>query len=555
MTQFADPFTAYYSDDLDGTYDCVDRIVLNAYFGIGHNPGGFRHWWQQLYGNDDDLNNDTLRTMAGNFSRSLRGYAKAQGIPLFDCKKGDRKHDIAQNHIPSDPNFTGLFLVIIARAPGLKWNVTRTSNGHPHLEPIKPWPYVNHYHFHFIDPDWGHITIKMSGYPPYPCQIMLNGHEWVDRRLRKQTISKSIEKEGNCFVGGDLTAIDEVSGELIDSSAMPEVKKVIDRWIYTSCLCFGLSMDQQSQTNFRYNYSCYQLEYSRNLIFNNGGILDEVFQGLIDRTRKDLGVEKILTIFGRKRRPYVKNPKSNKTPRVPIKIERIVDESHYDMTVFKVHFGKITLKIYDKSETVLRIEVVVHNVGDLRSGRVIEKLPFMLEKLQNMTNGFLEIIQAAHRAFLSEDDIEQKLRELGILGSIKVAGIDMYQPRIQQVSHSVTRLAVSPCGFEVGDLAEQMAATYPNYDTRKASYDLRKFRAKKLVEKIENSRRYRVSAKGVQQIIGLNTLRTKVIRPLLNGLNQPIHEQAPPNQHAIDLQYTKLRTEMQKTFRMLALIA
>ena len=27
---------------LSGSYDCVDRIVLNAYFGMGHSPGGFR---------------------------------------------------------------------------------------------------------------------------------------------------------------------------------------------------------------------------------------------------------------------------------------------------------------------------------------------------------------------------------------------------------------------------------------------------------------------------------------------------------------------------------
>ena len=29
-------------DLLTGSYDCVDRIVLNAYFRMGHDPGGFR---------------------------------------------------------------------------------------------------------------------------------------------------------------------------------------------------------------------------------------------------------------------------------------------------------------------------------------------------------------------------------------------------------------------------------------------------------------------------------------------------------------------------------
>jgi hypothetical protein len=38
----ADDFTERYGDLINGSYDCVDRVVLNAFFSIGHNPGGFR---------------------------------------------------------------------------------------------------------------------------------------------------------------------------------------------------------------------------------------------------------------------------------------------------------------------------------------------------------------------------------------------------------------------------------------------------------------------------------------------------------------------------------
>ena len=30
-----------------------------------------------------------------------------------------------------------------------------------------------------MDPQWGHLTIKMSGHPPFGAQVMLNGHEYV----------------------------------------------------------------------------------------------------------------------------------------------------------------------------------------------------------------------------------------------------------------------------------------------------------------------------------------------------------------------------------------
>jgi hypothetical protein len=49
----ADDFCERYGDLLTGSYDCVDRVVLNAYFPVGHNPGGFRCWWRRLHGGSD----------------------------------------------------------------------------------------------------------------------------------------------------------------------------------------------------------------------------------------------------------------------------------------------------------------------------------------------------------------------------------------------------------------------------------------------------------------------------------------------------------------------
>jgi hypothetical protein len=42
----SDRFSDQYADLLEGQYDCVDRIVLNAYFPLGQKAGGFRSWWR-----------------------------------------------------------------------------------------------------------------------------------------------------------------------------------------------------------------------------------------------------------------------------------------------------------------------------------------------------------------------------------------------------------------------------------------------------------------------------------------------------------------------------
>jgi len=179
-----DAFCQYYAQFLDDTYDVIDRIVLNGYFGFACSPGGFRCWWQNLHGNDDQLDNAHLMRMAGRFARRVRGWARKHNIPVVDCSSGERKCDVAEELIPKNPNFEGIFAVLVGRAPARVWEVFRTAGSlHLRRKPHDPW--VNHYSFHILDPTWGHVTIKICGQPPFGAQIMLNGHEYVACRARK----------------------------------------------------------------------------------------------------------------------------------------------------------------------------------------------------------------------------------------------------------------------------------------------------------------------------------------------------------------------------------
>ena len=146
-----DTFCQHYAELLDDTYDVVDRLVLNAYFSLGQSCGGFRHWWRQLHGSDQTLDNTHLMRMAGRFARRLRGWGKKNSIPVIYCLAGERKAQIAQEHIPTDPAFRGIFAVLVGRAPAPVWDIQRFGNGGINLRRKKPMPWVNHYSFHIID--------------------------------------------------------------------------------------------------------------------------------------------------------------------------------------------------------------------------------------------------------------------------------------------------------------------------------------------------------------------------------------------------------------------
>src|SRR6266478_4813072 len=86
-----------YAALLSGSYDCADRIVLNAYFRMGHGAGGFRVWWRTLTGSEDTLDNTHLMRMAGRFSRRLHGMRKPRVLRLCIVKPGSASMNWPKN--------------------------------------------------------------------------------------------------------------------------------------------------------------------------------------------------------------------------------------------------------------------------------------------------------------------------------------------------------------------------------------------------------------------------------------------------------------------------
>ena len=96
-------------------------------------------------------------------------------------------------------------------------------------------------------------------------------------------------------------------------------------------MCFALDYDEQKHSRFSYDYSSYQIEYSRNLIFAVGGDMDQVFQAVIDRSRAPLDLKTIKTILGYKHRPKYRR-RAKRSAEWQVAVERPT----YDLTVFKL---------------------------------------------------------------------------------------------------------------------------------------------------------------------------------------------------------------------------
>jgi hypothetical protein len=543
-----DQLSERYADVLTGSYDCVDRVVLNAYFSMGHSPGGFRVWWRRWHDDsDEDLDNAHLMRMAGRFSRRVRGWAAANHVPVIDCKSGERKHLIAEEYLAAHPRARpGVFLILVARASATTWDVQRSSRG-TICNLAKKQAFVNHYSFHIIDPEWGHVTIKMSGHPPFGTQVILNGHEHVAARARKAGIA--FAKEGNCFTQvPDPQDLARVADTLSHDAAIGRLGQVCDRWIYTACLCFGLDLADQERSAFRYSYAIYQVEYSRNLLFRSGAQMDTVFDAIVDRTRSRLTVPVLRTLFGAYRRP--RTNRSDLSPR----LAAVIETPQYGLTIFKVHFGALTLKGYTKGEHVLRFEAVCHNTKALRVGRVLDRFPDIVARLAGMLERFCTTLDCVDVAFIP-DGILDRLPQPSLIGRTRVGGVDLNKPRTRTTLAAVVALAAAPDGFTVAELATRVHAIsgHTDYTIRQAAYDLRKLRGHALITKPGRHRRYHVPPQAARTITALLALREHVIAPILAGVRVPRRGRKPAHWTAVDRDYEALRIGMHNLFNDLAL--
>lgn len=547
-----DEFTARYQDFLVGYYDCVDRIVLNGYFTMAHNPGGFRCWWQNLYGSVDQLDETHLIRMAGRFSRRLHAFSESHGIPMIYAEPGQRKHDIAEEYLDKNPQSKGVFMVFVSKAPAQIWKVKRGENGFIKLYRRKSPSYVNHYHFHINDPDWGHVIIRICGHPPFQSMVILNGHEYAACQLKKA--DRSFCKEGNCFTEiKDTSDLALVADALRHTDAIGRLSQVCERWIYSACLCFGLSSEEQELTGFRYNFSVYQLEYSRNLHFRSGTQMEQLFDSVIDRTRSSLGVPHIKTILGRKQRPRRHNARKS-----AVYEEIVVETPKHNLTVFRLHFGGLTLKGYTKGERTLRFEATVHNARDLRCGRVLEKFPTIVSCLTEILSRFLNVLRGVDAPFLS-DEAWESLPTPSQVGSCRVGGIDANKPRMRAVMAAVVALAPKPKGFSASDLAMQVCRqtgqSSQEYGPTHAAYDLKKLRGKSLVIRLGKSRRYAPTSDGLRAITALSVLRDKVLKPLLAAAISQERGPQPTTATILDQRYQAVRKEMQLLINELQIAA
>ena len=530
--KYKSSFSEHYRDLLEGQYDCIDRIVLNAYYPKLLSGGGLRDWWRLLHGSDSGLNTAALMRMAGAISQRVQAYCKKSNIPFVHYQSGERKHEDAVKLLPSGAEYEGIFAIFCSRATSLLWEVHEFGNGKIDIRRKKKPSLVNHYYFHIKDKQWGHVCVRMCAHPPFSCNVILNGHEWVEHH--QQTPSLALSKESNCFTSyRDGEKLSRIADTLKHQG---QLEKVCQRWVY-GCLWFALDYEGQKKTGFSYKFSVYQVEYSRNFLFKRGRQLDSVYQHIINLTRERIDIPYLKTLLGRKTRPYITKHHSS-APEVH------VQTPDYNLTVFKIHVGKLTLKLYDKGERTLRAEVVVHNTKELGCKRSLEYFEEMVVKLNGLMSSFINNITYAHAAIIDDGTMENLSKPVQT-GKTRLAGITLTNKRNVALMESVLALMLYPQGFSCINLKEMMRKKrFKDYSINNARYDMRKLKGKTFVQKIKGKQKYQATKSGIQNMSAILCVWKQQLKPFLTMVNKKSMDKQKKELNTVETHFWNARLEI-----------
>jgi hypothetical protein len=196
-----------------------------------------------------------------------------------------------------------------------------------------------HYYFYFIDPKLGLCFLRVPTFCPFRLEFYFNGHNLLAYRLQQKGVAN--EKLENAFLHvADYSAANKLASEI----NIRKLHEKLDRISESFCPFL-------KKLNMNYHWSLMQVEYSTDIIFRQSRDLQMIYPELLETLIHSVKPENIATFLGKKElSPLFKGEVTSSLQRRPLG------------TRIKYQMGPISIKMYDKFQKILRIEITVNDV-------------------------------------------------------------------------------------------------------------------------------------------------------------------------------------------------
>ena len=499
-------FFEHHKDSIRWHYRCFDRILLDGLIQPFQQPErvvGFFNTYRQIY----PVTRSTLRDIANQFQRWVTERAAKRNIPIVEAPRGRRDEFV-------DPYFSrarpGAVAVILkAREPArIMIAIGDKAANRWHLQMAERW--VVQYNFYINDHDWGRMFVRICPYFPFSARICLNQHHWLANRMRENGIQ--FKQRSNAFL---KCAEPDRLQQLSDSLTPRHLVTCGQKWLTHLTPFFSASERERAGCQHRLFFS--QVEFCDNLIFRRRAALDMLGERLLDANRTIGRPDKITVIFGRKITKHYRG-----------KLQTEIEDMNLPNPVIRSHYGNGFIKQYVRDHLILRTEPASNNVNDYGVNKAVENLPALRKAMSAINDNYLNVQQDILETFVDRGQL-RKLAEPTITSAGKrIPGLKLDHPRQLALMHALVRFAHIAAGntFTTAEIhpavVEALGCTPEHYTLASLRYDLSKIRAKGLVAKLPNSRRYQLLPQGYSICLVFLKLFERVYAPLTAGLLSPI---------------------------------
>jgi len=272
----------------------IDRLYLNLYQPMLQTGAGVAAFFKHHRG-AKVASTALMGPMSHGFVRSIRAFARRQGVEIVSFAKGERKDEVTRKRLAGFSAAEGVLYIGKAQEKFASFRVTKKFSERTG----KPFPWLsrgtllcNHYYFYLLDEDFGPLFIKFASYFPYTARVCLNGHEYAKRQLAKEGIAFAALDNGVLACADPLRL-----QQILDELDVAKIQALVDKWLARLPDAFT---EQDHAAGFNPRLSILQAEFARTQVFDRPLSGRHFFEEVI-RENLDLGrPSKVSLIFQRR---------------------------------------------------------------------------------------------------------------------------------------------------------------------------------------------------------------------------------------------------------------
>jgi len=500
-------FTAKYADQIQGVLSGFDRLVFRGSLRkIAYPFGMYGYLWANQvplkeFGAHVNAISERVKEAA------LRCMQPAGRPVQYLQSSKDNKEEIARAIARKDQITQGPVCALTCVEPcwGFDIHRNRETKKLDLVQRSRKCLYVYQYWQH---PVLGWLNARMETWFPFSIQICMNGREWLARQM--DGAGMSYQRQDNCF---PWVSDWKQAQRLMDTQLQADWPQLLDQ--------MAADLNPLHDEIFRrfpvqYYWSTYQSEWATDISFQTAADLKRLYPLLVHHAMTTFSSPDVLRFLGKKLTVSGEVP-GHVVAEVTSDLKR-----RQEGVRIKHRYNHNSVKLYDKAYTsigsVLRAELTMEDPEDFKVYRRPEGDPDAPMAWSRMRKGIAdlhrraEVSQKANDRYLdalaSVDD-STTLRELirplerpVLYDGKRSRALHPFDDQDRALLVAISRGEFTINGFRNKDLQQLLYATHvssvPQSRRRSAavSRKLRLLRAHGLIQKIQKSYRYKVTAKG-----------------------------------------------------------